>query len=73
MEVVGGTSLSAPSWAGLIALANQGRAAAGEATLGSASDPTATQEALYSLPASDFNAVTSGTNGVTTPAPATTW
>ena len=33
-EVVGGTSLSAPSWAGLIALANQGRAAAGEATLG---------------------------------------
>ncbi len=29
-EVVGGTSLSAPSWAGLIALANQGRAAAGQ-------------------------------------------
>ena len=42
--VVGGTSLSAPSWAGLIALANQGRAAAGESTLGSASDPTSTQE-----------------------------
>ena len=62
-EVVGGTSLSAPSWAGLIALANQGRAAAGESTLGSASDPTATQEALYSLPASDFNSVTTGTNG----------
>ena len=62
-EVVGGTSLSAPSWAGLIALANQGRAAAGEATLGSASDPTATQEALYSLPPSDFNSVTTGSNG----------
>ena len=29
-EVVGGTSLSAPAWAGLIALANQGRAAAGK-------------------------------------------
>ena len=32
-EVVGGTSLSAPCWAGLVALANQGRAAAGEPTL----------------------------------------
>ena len=29
-EVVGGTSLSAPAWAGLLALANQGRAEAGE-------------------------------------------
>ena len=28
-EVVGGTSLSAPAWAGLLALANQGRVAAG--------------------------------------------
>ena len=34
-EVVGGTSLSAPSWAGLIALVDQGRVAAGEATLSS--------------------------------------
>ncbi len=32
-EVVGGTSLSAPAWAGLVALVNQGRAAAGESTL----------------------------------------
>ncbi len=62
-EVVGGTSLAAPSWAGLLALANQGRVSAGETTLGSASDPTATQEALYSLPASDFNSVTTGSNG----------
>jgi Bacterial Ig-like domain (group 3) len=31
-EVVGGTSLSAPAWAGLIALVNQGRAAAGESS-----------------------------------------
>ena len=29
-EVVGGTSLSAPAWAGLVALVNQGRVAAGE-------------------------------------------
>ena len=34
--IVGGTSLSAPSWAGLIVLANQGRADAGKATLNSA-------------------------------------
>ena len=39
-EVVGGTSLSAPAWAGLIALVNQGRSAAGQAALNSAS-PTA--------------------------------
>ena len=62
-EVVGGTSVSAPSWAGLFALADQGRAAAGEASLGSAGDPTASQEALYSMPASDYNAVTTGNNG----------
>ncbi len=61
--VVGGTSLSAPSWAGLIVLADQGRAAAGEATLGTAS-PTEAQQALYSVPQSDFNAITTGTNGL---------
>ena len=58
-EIVGGTSLSAPSWAALIALADQGRAAAGESTLANAADPTATQEALYSVPAGDYNSVTS--------------
>ena len=61
-EVVGGTSLSAPAWAGLVALANQGRAAAGESTLNSAS-PTDTQQALYMLPQSDYNVIASGTNG----------
>ncbi len=39
-EVVGGTSLSAPCWSGLIALVNQGRSAAGQPTLNSAG-PTA--------------------------------
>jgi hypothetical protein len=59
---VGGTSLAAPGWAGLVALANQGRAAAGERALDSAS-PTETQEALYRLPQSDYNVITSGSNG----------
>jgi MBG domain (YGX type)/Bacterial Ig-like domain (group 3) len=63
-EVVGGTSLSAPAWAGLLALVNQGRAAAGDSTLNSTS-PTDTQQALYVLPQSDYNAITTGTNGYT--------
>jgi len=63
-EFVGGTSLSAPAWAGLVALVNQGRAAAGESTLNSTS-PTDTQQSLYMLPPSDYNAVTSGNNGYT--------
>jgi len=61
-EIVGGTSLSAPVWAGLLALVNQGRATAGESTLNSSS-PTDTQQALYMLPQSDYNAIASGTNG----------
>jgi hypothetical protein len=61
-EVVGGTSLSAPAWAGLLTLANQGRATAGETALNSIS-PTDTQQDLYMLPQSDFNAITSGSNG----------
>ena len=61
-EIVGGTSLSAPCWASLIALANQGRAAAGESTLNSSS-PTDTQQALYMLPQSDYNVITNGSNG----------
>ncbi len=61
-EVAGGTSLSAPSWAALIALADQGRAAAGEAGLGSAGTSSA-QQALYNVSSSDFTDVTSGTNG----------
>jgi Ca2+-binding RTX toxin-like protein len=62
-ETVGGTSLSAPAWASLFALANQGRAAAGEGNLGSSADPTSTQESLYNLPESDFNQIATGYNG----------
>ncbi len=60
--IVGGTSLSAPTWAGLIALSNQGRVANGLATLNSSS-PMETQQALYNLPEADFNDVTTGANG----------
>ncbi len=63
-EVVGGTSLSAPAWAGLLALANQGRVAAGEQTLNS-STPTDAQQALYMLPQADYNVIASGSNGYT--------
>src|SRR5208282_4837643 len=61
-EIVGGTSLSAPAWAGLVALVNQGRANSGESSLNSSS-PTDTQQALYSLPQADYNTITSGSNG----------
>jgi hypothetical protein len=63
-EVVGGTSLSAPGWAGLVALVNQGRAAAGQPALNSSS-PIETQQALYSLPQGDYHAINSGYNGYT--------
>ena len=61
-EVVGGTSLSAPAWAGLLALVNQGRAAAGAPALNSTS-PTEAQQALYRLPQSDYNVIAGGNNG----------
>src|SRR5208337_4725316 len=60
----GGTSLSAPAWAGLLTLVNQGRRTAGGSTLNSTS-PTDTQQALYSLPQSDYNVIASGNNGYT--------
>jgi subtilase family serine protease len=54
----GGTSAGAPQWAALIALADQGRAANG---LGSLSNAPA---AIYSLPATDFNDIVVGNNGL---------
>ncbi len=57
---VGGTSAGAPQWAGLLAIANQGRALAGEGTLDGA---TQTLPMLYQLPQSDFHDVLSGSNG----------
>ena len=61
-EIVGGTSLSAPAWAGMMALVDQGRADSGESALDSTS-PTATQQALYMLPQSDYKVIASGSNG----------
>jgi hypothetical protein len=66
-EIVGGTSLGAPAWAGIIAIVNQGRALAG---LSSLTGSTQTLPMLYSLPASDFNKVPpnqSGNTGPSTP------
>jgi hypothetical protein len=57
-----GTRLSAQPWAGLIALVNQGRAGAGGPTL-SSSTPTDAQQALYILPQTDYNVISSGNNG----------
>jgi subtilase family serine protease len=62
---VGGTSVGAPAWAGILAIINQGRVLSGQATLTGATD---TLPAIYALPASDFNKIAitpySG-NGVT--------
>lgn len=59
-STVGGTSASAPQWAALLAIADQGRALAG---LSSLDGFTQTLPALYKLPSSDFHDVTSGSNG----------
>jgi hypothetical protein len=57
---VGGTSLSCPMWAGLISIADQGRALQGQSSLDGA---TQTLPTLYSLPQSDFHDITTGGNG----------
>jgi hypothetical protein len=55
----GGTSDAAPQWAGLIAIADQGRALNG---LSSLDGPSQTIPMLYGLPAADFHDITSGTS-----------
>src|SRR5262249_43660571 len=59
-----GTSAAAPAWAGLIAIVDQGLAAAGRGPLSTRQVLTA----LYSLPNDHFHDITSGYNGY----PATT-
>ncbi len=59
-EQIGGTSVAAPMWSGVIAFANQDRAANGLPTL---DGPTQTLPLLYSLPNSDFHDITTGNNG----------
>ncbi len=61
LTVVGGTSASTPMWAGLIAIADQGRAVVGK---GSLDGPTQTLPAIYSAQMDgDFHDITSGYNG----------
>jgi subtilase family serine protease len=55
--IFGGTSAGAPQWAALLALADQGRVAAGKGTLANA------QQFLYAMPATDFHDITAGSNG----------
>ncbi len=55
----GGTSLATPMYAGVIAIANQGRVLNG---LGTLDGPSQTLPKLYALPSSDIHDVTSGNN-----------
>jgi subtilase family serine protease len=57
---VGGTSLAAPMFAGIVAIADQGRVLAGSGTLDGSKN---TLPAIYTLPSSDFHDVTTGNNG----------
>jgi hypothetical protein len=59
-EQIGGTSLSCPAWAGLIAISNQGRVAAGNSTFNSSSNPQQAAAALYNVSASDFHDILTG-------------
>jgi hypothetical protein len=57
---VGGTSLGAPSWAALVAIADQGAARQGHGPLSGA---TQTLPAIYSAAPSAFHDITRGNNG----------
>jgi len=59
----GGTSVGAPSWAGLIAITDQGLAINGAGSLANA------QSSLYQISSSAFNDITSGSNGYYTAGP----
>jgi hypothetical protein len=63
---VGGTSVGAPIWSALVAIADQGRALEGTTTATKAALDGAhdTLPALYSFSSSDFNDVTTGSNAV---------
>ena len=57
---VGGTSLSCPAWAGIVAVVDQARAITGINPLGGTDS---IQEHLYRLSSSNFHDITSGNNG----------
>ena len=56
---IGGTSLSSPSFAGIMAITNEERSLQGLATFNS-SNPQQALTALYSMPSIDFNDITVG-------------
>lgn len=56
----GGTSLAAPMWASLVAIADQGR---NLSHLGSLDGATQTLPSIYKLSSNDFHDITSGNNG----------
>ena len=57
---IGGTSLATPLWAGLIAVANQGRVINGFGTLDGRQE---TLPRIYDMPGADFHDITTGDNG----------
>lgn len=59
-QIVAGTSLGAPAWAGIIAIADQGRALQGQSSL---DGPSQTLPALYAAPSTDFHSVAAAPNG----------
>ena len=59
--------LGGPGGAGQPGASGRGRIDA------NSSGPTETQQALYSLPQSDYNVISSGNNGYNARTPATTW
>jgi hypothetical protein len=63
-NLVGGTSLGTPAWAAVVAIADQGRALAGMASLSGATQALPT---LYSLAATDFQTI-AGSSTTTAPA-----
>ncbi|MEO8601696.1 MAG: S53 family peptidase [bacterium] len=67
--VAGGTSVSAPIWAALVALTNQARAAAGRPTLGLAAPQLCELAAATGLSPAPFADITDGGNGAFSAAP----
>jgi subtilase family serine protease len=59
-QVVGGTSLGTPAWAGIIAIVDQGRAVVGASSL---DGPTQTLPSLYAASSTNFNSVSASQFG----------
>jgi len=60
---IAGTSFATPSWAALVAVANQGRELAGLSVFNQATLMTS----IYGMPATNFNDITSGSSGGSIP------